>query len=121
MAEGVKANMFSLSSRPRLFLLCPSSSNPVVFLRPAEEEDHKHLGRGEEVPAQVHHRSKGQHSAGDPGGHRGVGGDASAGLRLRDHHPQRGAGQAGTGTHTGLCQGEEQKKLIVVLMPLFIF
>lgn len=63
----------------------------LLFVRPPEEEDHHHLRRGEEVPAQVHHRAQGQHPAGDPGGHRGVRGDAPAGLRLRDHHPQGGA------------------------------
>jgi len=98
-------------ARGRLLLFFPRLAHWILIFspaRPAEEEDHHHLRGGEEVPAQVHYRSKGQHPAGDPGDHGGVRGDASSGLWLRDHHPQRGAGQAGTGAHTGVRKGKER-------------
>lgn len=81
-----------------------------LILSPAEEEDHHHLRGGEEVSAQVHHRSEGQHPAGDPGDYGGVGGDAPSWLQLGDHHPQGGARQAGTGAHAGVRQGEEEEE-----------
>lgn len=91
------------------------TSNLFFFLYPAEEEDHHHLCGGEEVAAQVHHRPKGQHPAGDPGDHGGVCGDASSGLGLRDHHPQGRARQAGPGAHAGLRQGEEENHVKLFL------
>lgn len=94
-----------LSVSPPPFWVLVENNLPSL----AEAEDHHHLCGGEEVPAQVHHRPKGQHPAGDPGGHRCVGGDAPAGLQLGDHHPERGARQTGAGAHTGVCKGEEAK------------
>lgn len=88
-------------------LICPCLSLISDLLSsPAEAEDHHHLRGGEEVSTQVHHRSKGQHTAGDSGGHRGFCGDAPAGFQLGDHHPEGGARQTGPSAHTGVCKGE---------------
>ncbi len=101
-------------------------ANPLPLF-PAEKEDHHHLRGGEEVSAQIHHRSKRQHTAGDPGGYGGVCGDAPSGLRLWDHHPQGRAWQAGTSAHAGVRKGEEERggggcitrRVKTVIFPLF--
>lgn len=91
-------------------LTCPCLSLISNLLSsPAEAENHHHLRGGEEISTQVHHRSKGQHAAGDPGGHRGFCGDAPAGFQLGDHHPEGGARQTGPSAHTGVCKGERCK------------